>query len=234
MRSIFPQEFSYYPRTWMLPGQLDDFKAHCAAAAGRRQVTFIVKPSSGCQGTGIYLIRTPEQLHAARSGGPPTGAVVQEYLDHPMLLGGLKFDFRSRAIGCVWLELARCRDWRGAMPSLGTPPRLTRPWPVPGSTYSCRRSDHSRFTCTARGWRGLRRRPTRRACSTRLLFAQRPKRLLSAQPLSARQASFLLSQIFSPLSRAFPTLTLPPLPATPCPPPSRRRRRRTCPTTSCT
>ena len=130
MRRIFPDEFGFFPQTWMLPAQYDEFKAHCAmqaaaaratggggaefeeeesgedggglgrgggskkasarAAPGPDPATYIVKPSSGCQGTGIYLIRSPDQLHAMRDGA----AVVQEYIPSPLLLGGLKFDFR--------------------------------------------------------------------------------------------------------------------------------------------
>ena len=65
MRTLFPNDFNFYPRTWTLPSQLDAFRAHCEEAGERsraRPPTYIVKPSGGSQGTGIYLVRSPEQL----------------------------------------------------------------------------------------------------------------------------------------------------------------------------
>eukprot|EP00966_Prymnesium_polylepis_P088845 2055792-Prymnesium_polylepis.1 len=65
MRLLFPDDYAFYPRTWTLPAQLDAFRTHCAergARSGGRVPTYIVKPSGGCQGNGIYLVRTPEQM----------------------------------------------------------------------------------------------------------------------------------------------------------------------------
>ncbi|KAL1508501.1 hypothetical protein AB1Y20_004602 [Prymnesium parvum] len=87
MRLLFPNDYSFYPRTWTLPAQLDAFRQHCASKGGRVS-TYIVKPSGGCQGNGIYLVRYPEQL------GTSQNAVVQEYVDPPALLDGYKFDLR--------------------------------------------------------------------------------------------------------------------------------------------
>ena len=74
----------------LAPAQLDAFKAHCDDASERsgRPPTYIVKPSGGSQGTGIYLIRQADQLQATHN------AVVQEYVETPLLLEGLKFDLR--------------------------------------------------------------------------------------------------------------------------------------------
>merc|ERR1719469_599998 len=89
MRALFPDEYDFFPGTWTLPAQLDEFRKHCAAQSSRaRPSTFIVKPSGGCQGAGIYLIRGVEGLL------PHSAAVVQEYLATPMLCDGLKFDLR--------------------------------------------------------------------------------------------------------------------------------------------
>ena len=91
MRTLFPNDFNFYPRTWTLPSQLDAFRAHCDEAGERsraRPPTYIVKPSGGSQGTGIYLVRSPEQLKDHHT------AVVQDYVESPLLLDGLKFDFR--------------------------------------------------------------------------------------------------------------------------------------------
>ena len=89
MRSLFPTEFDFYPQTWTLPAQYEAFKQHVDEPADKHRTnTFIVKPSGGSQGTGIYLIRTLDQLTSHHN------AVVQEYIDQPLLLDGLKFDLR--------------------------------------------------------------------------------------------------------------------------------------------
>lgn len=55
--------------------------------------TFIVKPDSGCQGDGIYLIKDPcdGRLTGTLHNRP---AVVQEYIRKPLLIDKLKFDIR--------------------------------------------------------------------------------------------------------------------------------------------
>lgn len=55
--------------------------------------TFIVKPDSGCQGDGIYLIKDPSdiRLSGTLQSRP---AVVQEYICKPLLIDKLKFDIR--------------------------------------------------------------------------------------------------------------------------------------------
>lgn len=55
--------------------------------------TFIVKPDSGSQGDGIYLIRDPADLRVI-SGSQIKQAVVQEYIQKPLLIDKLKFDIR--------------------------------------------------------------------------------------------------------------------------------------------
>lgn len=55
--------------------------------------TFIVKPDSGSQGDGIYLIRDPSDLKLM-AGSPAKQAVVQEYIQKPLLIDKLKFDIR--------------------------------------------------------------------------------------------------------------------------------------------
>ncbi|KAJ8404425.1 hypothetical protein AAFF_G00336920 [Aldrovandia affinis] len=55
--------------------------------------TFIVKPDGGSQGDGIYLIRDPSDLRMI-SGAHSKQAVVQEYIQKPLLIDKLKFDIR--------------------------------------------------------------------------------------------------------------------------------------------
>ncbi|CAF0970106.1 unnamed protein product [Adineta steineri] len=95
MRLLFPNEYDFYPRTWFLPEQNQQFKDDIRyihqldKKCNRQLTTFIVKPSGGSQGEGIYLLRDPSQkLSTKRS------YVAQEYIDRPLLIDGLKFDLR--------------------------------------------------------------------------------------------------------------------------------------------
>ena len=92
MRLLFANEFDFYPQTWTLPTQLPEFKAHVEELAhrnpGGKPRTFICKPSGGSQGRNIYLTRSADGLNAH------SNAVIQEYVDEPLLLDGLKFDLR--------------------------------------------------------------------------------------------------------------------------------------------
>jgi len=63
--------------------------------------TYILKPSSGAMGRNIHLVQLPEQV----PGDPAVldGAVAQEYLERPLLLGGRKFDCRVYVlVRSVW------------------------------------------------------------------------------------------------------------------------------------
>ncbi|CAF2636195.1 unnamed protein product [Rotaria sp. Silwood2] len=70
MRTLFPDEFDFYPKTWFLPEQTEQFQSDVRSIheEDRRQLrsltTFIVKPSDGSQGTGIYLIRDATRWNA--------------------------------------------------------------------------------------------------------------------------------------------------------------------------
>lgn len=55
--------------------------------------TFIVKPDGGSQGDGIYLIRDPSELKPM-AGAQVKQAVVQDYINKPLLIDKLKFDIR--------------------------------------------------------------------------------------------------------------------------------------------
>lgn len=97
MRRIFPNEYDFYPKTWLLPHQYQEFCAEVTGnPSGKRKTkkTYIVKPSEGSQGDGIYLLKDPQDycVHGNRSH------VVQEYLSDPMLLEKFKFDLRIYVI----------------------------------------------------------------------------------------------------------------------------------------
>ncbi|XP_074653946.1 tubulin polyglutamylase TTLL11-like isoform X2 [Tubulanus polymorphus] len=96
MRHVFPEEFNYYPKTWFLPHQYNEFAEDVRAARERRpkrKQTYIVKPNDGAQGDGIYLIKGPEDLRF-NTVMPNRTQVVQDYITRPFLIDGYKFDLR--------------------------------------------------------------------------------------------------------------------------------------------
>ena len=92
MKTLFPNEYNFYPRTWFLPYQYNEFYAEARRLADKKsrpKPTYIVKPSDGSQGEGIYLLRDPQNYnYNGRSH------VVQEYLTNVFLIDGYKFDLR--------------------------------------------------------------------------------------------------------------------------------------------
>ncbi|XP_062411072.1 tubulin polyglutamylase TTLL11 [Sardina pilchardus] len=104
MQELFPEEYNFYPRSWILPEEYQIFATQIRLAkecdSSSPRPTFIVKPDSGSQGDGIYLIRDPSDLRSVATGGLGGGsgavrqAVVQEYMQRPLLIDKLKFDVR--------------------------------------------------------------------------------------------------------------------------------------------
>eukprot|EP01041_Mallomonas_annulata_P005862 gene5862-11838_t len=89
MQKLFPKEYSFYPRTWVLPGELNDFRAQFDSQGNSiGNKIYIIKPDTGCQGRGIFLTRNFDTV-------PQQDAVVaQLYIKKPLLLDGFKFDLR--------------------------------------------------------------------------------------------------------------------------------------------
>lgn len=107
MRSIFNNEYDFYPRTWFLPEQFEDFRLHCTFVNEKQTrvshsiKVFIVKPDKGSQGDGIYLIKDADGLLDLKSNGKLLNNekyIVQEYIDNPFLMDNLKFDLRIYVI----------------------------------------------------------------------------------------------------------------------------------------
>ena len=96
MKNMFPGHFNFFPQTWVLPRDFNDLKTQFN---GKRSKTFICKPEASCQGRGIFLTRSLEDI--------PEKCVVQRYLHKPYLLDGLKFDLRVYVLvaGCDPLRL---------------------------------------------------------------------------------------------------------------------------------
>lgn len=107
MHKAFPNEYDFFPKTWVLPHQATDLRAHCthnASISYKNQVTYIIKPDSLCQGKGIFLSRKIEEILEKTKINEPQGEyylesermgyVVQQYIDMPHLIDGLKYDLR--------------------------------------------------------------------------------------------------------------------------------------------
>ncbi|KAI1706363.1 tubulin-tyrosine ligase family domain-containing protein [Ditylenchus destructor] len=95
MKELFPWEYEFYPQSFVLPAQLDEFRQQSEQmnATGQKQY-YIVKPDDGAQGTGIYLIKSSNELRSTSEK-----QLVQEYLSDPYLMKDrLKFDFRVYAL----------------------------------------------------------------------------------------------------------------------------------------
>ncbi|VDK17517.1 unnamed protein product [Anisakis simplex] len=105
MRKLFPDEYEFYPRSWFIPTQFDEFCEYCGSREAinsddidhNQQAPvnwYIVKPDDGAQGSGIYLINSPSQLKDVT-----TKQLIQEYVSDPYLMSDLlKFDFRVYAV----------------------------------------------------------------------------------------------------------------------------------------
>nr|XP_045009690.1 tubulin polyglutamylase TTLL11 isoform X2 [Jaculus jaculus] len=96
MQSLFPEEYNFYPRSWILPEEFQLFVAQVRMVKANDpswKPTFIVKPDGGSQGDGIYLIKDPNDIRLSRTL-QSRPAVVQEYICKPLLIDKLKFDIR--------------------------------------------------------------------------------------------------------------------------------------------
>ncbi|NXK83724.1 TTL11 polyglutamylase, partial [Amazona guildingii] len=96
MQDLFPLEYDFYPRSWILPEELPLFVDEVRMMKDSDpswKPTFIVKPDGGCQGDGIYLIKDPSDIRQTGSI-QSRPAVVQEYICKPLLVDKLKFDIR--------------------------------------------------------------------------------------------------------------------------------------------
>ncbi|KAE9041938.1 hypothetical protein PR003_g10686 [Phytophthora rubi] len=87
MKKLFPGEYDFVPRTWILPFDQYEFQQNFNSE-GESQRTFIVKPDHMCQGKGVFLTRKLSQI--------PRGDVLvaQQYVARPLLIDGKKFDLR--------------------------------------------------------------------------------------------------------------------------------------------
>ena len=98
MAKRFEIEYSFYPKTWVLPNDFNELRSEMSKVQGK---TYIVKPHGMSQGNGIYLTKGMEGI------GVNDQCIVQEYITNPYLIDGLKFDLRIYALvyGCDPLRI---------------------------------------------------------------------------------------------------------------------------------
>jgi tubulin polyglutamylase TTLL6/13 len=88
-QKLFPREYNFFPRTWVLPGELHDFRNqfdNAGNSLGKK--VFILKPDTGCQGKGIFLTMSWDTVPTMENW------VAQVYMKKPLLVDGFKFDLR--------------------------------------------------------------------------------------------------------------------------------------------
>ncbi|KNC56135.1 tubulin polyglutamylase TTLL13 [Thecamonas trahens ATCC 50062] len=85
MQRKFPDAFTFFPKTWILPADYGDFKAHFRKRSAK---PLICKPENSAQGKGIFLTHTGDEI------GAFDHYVAQVYVNNPLLIDGYKFDLR--------------------------------------------------------------------------------------------------------------------------------------------
>ena len=89
LQKTFPQEFSFFPKSWVLPAEYGDLKKYSEQCRSKgRSRTFIYKPTNAAQGRGIALTRNIDSVPNDET------LLVQEYLSRPFLIDNFKFDLR--------------------------------------------------------------------------------------------------------------------------------------------
>jgi tubulin polyglutamylase TTLL6/13 len=90
---LFPKDYNFFPKTWILPHDYVDFKQF---ASSTKNACYIAKPDHGSQGKGIYLFRKSKEIMGTDNGTDlPDDMIVQSYLKNPLLIDGYKFDLRG-------------------------------------------------------------------------------------------------------------------------------------------
>ncbi|KDO26115.1 hypothetical protein SPRG_08476 [Saprolegnia parasitica CBS 223.65] len=87
MTKLFPAQYDFCPKTWILPFDYTEFSQQFNAD-GTSSRAFIIKPDHSCQGRGVFLTKQLKDVSKTDI------FVAQRYLPSPLLIGGKKFDLR--------------------------------------------------------------------------------------------------------------------------------------------
>lgn len=98
MQRAFPDDYKFFPKTWLLPSEIIDFRnqfqstcTNGVVSKSKKKKTYIVKPEAMSQGKGIFLSRSLDDIVDSCQ---TEGCVVQQYMTQPYLIDELKFDLR--------------------------------------------------------------------------------------------------------------------------------------------
>lgn len=100
LKQALPDSFDFLPHTWVLPHDQYRLEKHFAERDESNDV-YIVKPDNLAQGKGIFL--TTELAEIQDASKKRIHLVVQQYISHPMLIEGMKFDLRLYMLVCRFL-----------------------------------------------------------------------------------------------------------------------------------
>lgn len=115
-REAFPEDYDFYPETWILPQDFDSFKS-----AFNDKSSLIVKPEASSQGKGIFLVNKIEDVSGLKN------VIGQRYLNNPLLIDGLKFDLR------IYVLVAGCDPLRVYIHEEGLARFATEPYAPPNT-----------------------------------------------------------------------------------------------------
>lgn len=64
MYKAYPEEYNFFPKTWVLPNESHDLRNHYMKnnTGNKKKLTYIVKPDGLCQGKGIFLSRNIDHI----------------------------------------------------------------------------------------------------------------------------------------------------------------------------
>lgn len=75
MRRVFPEDYNFYPRTFILPNEAQELMAFIKSPPSYESKVLIAKPCDQSQGRGIYLITNIQDLPVKEK------MVVQHYIN---------------------------------------------------------------------------------------------------------------------------------------------------------